>query len=56
MINARFVVAAVNFSFGHQVAQILKTLIIHGEQGNMKTLLIVSWIAVGHFARSDVSL
>ena len=56
MVNTRFVVLSPHFRLSHQTAKILKTLLVHRQQCNMETLLIVGRIAIFHPARRHIGL
>ena len=56
MVNAGFVVTAVDFSFGHQMTKIDETLVVHGQQGDMEALLVVGGVVVLHPAGGHVGL
>ena len=49
MVDTRLVIFTVNFRFGSETTEIFKTLVIHGEQGNMITHFIMRGILIGTF-------
>ena len=46
MVDTRFVVFTINFSFSCQTTEVFKALIVHGEQRNVVPNFIISRIAI----------
>ena len=56
MVDTGFIILTVDFSLGHQATEILKTFVVHGKEGDMEALLIVSWVAIFAAASGNIGL
>lgn len=56
VVGTGFVIFAVDFGVRHDAAKVLEAFVVHGEKCDMEALLIFGWVAVGHFARSNIGL
>ena len=56
MVNTRFVVFTVNFRFSSETTEIFKTLVIHGEQSDVITHLIMCGILIGAISSRHIGL
>ena len=54
MVSARLIVLPLYLGVAHDAAQVLIPDIIHRDERNMESLLVVRWVLVGPLPRCDI--